>query len=42
MPDGPNQEEIGAVSIVVPAAQFKAWSGVADDLGEWRIAPRYK
>lgn len=42
LPDGAGSTELGAVSIFVTRDQYAAWDGVAENLGEWRIAPRYQ
>jgi hypothetical protein len=42
LPDGPNQEEINALSILMERAAFEAWDGTAANLGDWRVAPRYQ
>lgn len=41
-PDGTNQEELPAVSIVVERTQLATWDGTPDTLTTWNISPRYQ
>lgn len=41
-PDAADGSELPAVSIFVTRAAFAQWDGTAENLGEWRISPRYK
>lgn len=42
LPDGANNTELGAVSIFVERASYARWDGIAENLGSWRIPPRYQ
>lgn len=42
LPDGANNTELGAVSIFVERDRFARWDGIAENLGSWRIPPRYQ
>lgn len=41
LPDGPDQAELAAVSIVVERSAYTAWDGAADSL-PWNVSPRIK
>ena len=40
--DGNDGSELPVASIFVTRAQYGQWDGTAVNLGDWRIAPRYK
>lgn len=42
LPDGSDKSELGAVSIFVTRAAYTRWDGTAENLGDWRIPPRYR
>ncbi len=42
LPDGAGNTELGAVSIFVDRASYTRWDGIAENLGNWRIPPRYQ
>lgn len=42
LPDGANSTELGAVSIFIERADYARWDGTAENLGRWRIPPRYQ
>lgn len=42
LPDGANNTELGAVSIFVTRVTYTRWDGIAENLGDWRIPPRYQ
>lgn len=40
--DGSDGSELPVASIFVTRDQYTKWDGTADNLGDWRIAPRYQ
>lgn len=42
LPDGSDGSELGAASIFVERAAYTAWDGLPENLGNWRIPPRYQ
>lgn len=42
VPDGADSSEQPVLSILIDRATYDAWDGTAENLGMWRIAPRYK
>lgn len=42
LPDGANQAELAAISIVVTRDALATWDGTPDTLGEWNVSPRLR